>query len=78
VDLNSCALSHVPLRDLGGWYLVALMRLLGMLLGLFGQFVGGQMIRFVMSSNIMSVLRKVVNFGRSVMRALWHGLPPGI
>lgn len=78
VDLNSCALSHLPLRDLGGRYLVALMRLLGMLVGLFGEFVGGQMIRFVVSSNIMSVLRKVVNFGQSIMRALWHGLPRNV
>jgi hypothetical protein len=63
VDLNSYALSHVPLCDLGGRHLVALMRFLGMLVGLFGEFVGGQMIRFVVSSNIMSVLRKVVKFG---------------
>jgi hypothetical protein len=63
VDLNSYALSHVPFRDLGGRYLVALMRFLGMLVGLFGEFVGGQMIRFVASSNIMSVLRMVVKFG---------------
>jgi len=39
------------------------MRFLGMLVGLFGEFVGGQMIRFVASSNIMSVLRMVVKFG---------------
>ena len=61
-DLNSCALSYVPLRDLGGRYLVALTRRLGMLVGPFGEFVGCQMIRFVASSNIMSVLRKVVKF----------------
>jgi hypothetical protein len=36
------------------------------------------MIRFVVSSNIMSVLRKVVNFGQSIMRALWHGLPRNV
>jgi len=63
VDLNSHALGHVPLRDLGGRHLVALMRFLGMLVGLFGEFVGGQMTRFVVSSNIVSVLRKVVKFG---------------
>ena len=63
MDLNSYALNRVPLRNLGGWRRIALMRLLGMLVGLFGEFVGGQMIRFVMSSNIMSVLRKVVKFG---------------
>ena len=61
--LNSHALSHVPLRDLGGRYLVALMPFLGMLVGLFGEFVGGQMIRFVVSSNIMGVLCEVVKFG---------------
>ena len=78
MDLNSYALSHVPLRDLGGRYLVALMRFLGMLVGLFGEFVGGQMIRFVMTSSIMNVLRKIVKFSRSIMRALWHGLPPAM
>jgi hypothetical protein len=62
VDLSSHVLSPVPLRGLGGRYLVAFMRLLGMLVGLFGEFVGGQMIRFVVSANIMSVLRKVVKF----------------
>ena len=58
-----CALSHVPLRDLGGRYLAALMRFLRMLVGLSGEFVGGQMIRFVVSGNIMSVLCEVVKFG---------------
>jgi hypothetical protein len=32
------------------------------------------MIRFVVTSSIMSVLRKIVKFSRSIMRALWHGL----
>jgi len=78
VKLNSCALSIVSLRDPGGQYLVALMCFLGMLVGLFGEFVGGQMIRFVVTSSIMSVLRKIVKFSRSIMRALWHGLPQGM
>jgi len=39
------------------------MRFPGMLFGLFGEFMGGQMIRFVMSANIMGVLRKIVKFG---------------
>ena len=51
---------------------------LGMLVGLFSEFVGRQMIRFVVSSYIMIVLGKVVKFGRSIMRALWHGLPPAM
>jgi hypothetical protein len=63
MELNSHALSLVPLRDLGGRYLAALMRFLGMLVGLFSEFVGRQMIRFVWGSSIMSVLRKVVKFG---------------
>ena len=63
MDLNSYALSRVPLRNLCGWRRIALMRFLGMFVGLFGEFVGGQMIRFVVSSNIMSVFRKVVDFG---------------
>jgi hypothetical protein len=46
-----------------------------MLVCLSGEFVGGQMIRFVVTSSIMSVLRKIVKFSRSIMRALWHGLP---
>ena len=37
---------------------------LGMLVGLFGEFVGGQMIRFVVTGSIMSVLRKIVKFSR--------------
>jgi hypothetical protein len=49
---------------------------LGMLVGLFSEFVGRQMIRFVVTGSIMSVLRKIVKFSRSIMRALWHGLPP--
>jgi hypothetical protein len=51
---------------------------LGMLVGLFGEFVGGQMIRFVVTGSIMNVRRKIVKFSRSIMRALWHGLPPGM
>jgi hypothetical protein len=78
VERNSNALSLVPLRDLVSQYFAALMRFLGMLVGLFGEFVAGQMISFVVSSRIMSVLRKVVKFGRSIMRTLWHGLPPGM
>ena len=49
---------------------------LGMLVGLFGEFVWGQMIRFVVTSSIMNVLRKIVKFSRSIMSALWHRLPP--
>jgi hypothetical protein len=58
------ALRLVPLRDdLCRQYLVALMRFLGMLVSLFGELIGGQMIRFVVSgSSIMSVFRKVVKF----------------
>jgi hypothetical protein len=78
VKLNFYALSLISLRDSGGQYLVALMCFLGMLVGLFGEFVGGQMIRFVVTSSTMNVLRKIVKFGRSIMRALWHGLPPGM
>jgi hypothetical protein len=48
-----------------------------MVVRLFGKFVGGQMIRFVVSRGIVNVLRKIVKFSRSIMRALWHGLPPG-
>jgi hypothetical protein len=73
----SAALSLVSLCDPGGQYLVALVFLLGMLIGLFGEFVGSQMIRFVVTSSIMSVLRKIVKFSRSIMRALWHGFPSG-
>jgi len=54
------------------------MRFVGMLVGLLGEFVGSQVIRFVVNSSIMSVLRKIVEFSRSIMRALWHGLPPGM
>jgi hypothetical protein len=61
VQLN--ALSLVPLHDLVGQSLVVLMRFLGMFVGLFGEFVGGQMIRFVVTGSIMSVLRKIVKFG---------------
>jgi hypothetical protein len=50
---------------------------LGMLVGLFGEFVGAPMIRFVVTSSIMSVLRKIVKFSRSIVRALWHRLPSG-
>jgi xanthosine utilization system XapX-like protein len=78
VKLNSYALSLVSLRDPDGPHLVALMCFLGMLFGLFGEFVGSQMIRFVGTSSIMNVFRKIVNFSRSIMRALWHGLPPGM
>jgi hypothetical protein len=46
-----------------GWHLVMVMRFPGMLVGLFGEFVGGQMIRFVVSgTSIVSVFRKVVEF----------------
>jgi len=47
-----------------------------MFVGLFGEFVGGQMIRFVASSSFMGVLCKVVKFGRSILLALWHFLLP--
>jgi hypothetical protein len=36
------------------------------------------MIRFVVTGSIMNVRRKIVKFSRSIMRALWHGLPPGM
>jgi hypothetical protein len=55
---------------------VALVRFPGMFVGLFGEFVGGQMIRFVASSSFMGVLCKVVKFGRSILLALWHFLLP--
>jgi hypothetical protein len=51
------------------------MRFPGMFVGLFGEFVGGQMIRLVVTGSIMTVLGNVVKFGQSIMRALWHGLP---
>jgi hypothetical protein len=52
------------------------MRFLGMLLSLFGEFVGSQMIRFVVSSSSsMRVFRKVVKFSWTIVRALWHGPP---
>jgi hypothetical protein len=55
------------------------MRFPGMLVSLFVEFVGSQMIRFVVSgSSIMGVFRKVMNLSRSIVRALWHGYPPGM
>ena len=76
--MQSCRLGLVSLSDISVQYLVAFMCFVGMLVGLFGEFVGSQMIRFVVTSSIMSVLRKIVELSRSIMRALWHGLPPGV
>jgi hypothetical protein len=32
----------------------------------------------VSGRSIMGVFRKVMNLSRSIVRALWHGLPPGM
>ena len=60
VKLNYYALSLASLRDPGGQYLVALMCFLGMLVGLFGEFVGGQMIRFVVTLTLKSWLKYTI------------------
>jgi hypothetical protein len=78
--LNFPALHFVGSRDLCSQLVVVLALCRGMLVGLFGEFMRGQVICFVVRSNSggMSVFRKAAEFCGSIVRTLWHSLPSWI
>ena len=53
------------------------MRVRGVLVGLSGEFMSGEMISFAVSGggSIVGVGRKVVKFCGSIVSALWHIVP---
>jgi hypothetical protein len=75
-----CPGAFASLRFLGDERFVVLMGIHGVLVCLFTEFMRGQMVSFAVGSGCsgVGVGGEVVEFCRSIVGTLWHGLLPGV
>ena len=78
--MEPCALGFAELPDLRDERFAVLMGVHGVLVRQFAEFVGGEMVSFPVGGggSGVGVGRQVVQFCGSIVRALWHRVPPGL